>query len=60
MFKTDRVYVDSQLEALKARVEWLEERVKALTECQHKTTDSICTLYKVTDQITEHLQNPVS
>lgn len=60
MFKTDRVYVDSQLEALKARVEWLEEQVKALTECQRKTTDSICTLYKVTEQITEHLQTPVS
>lgn len=28
MFKSDRVYVDGQLEALKLRVEWLENELK--------------------------------
>jgi len=28
MFKTDKVYIDSQIEALKLRVEWLENELK--------------------------------
>ena len=32
MFKTDKVYIDSQIEALKLRVEWLENELKYQAE----------------------------
>ena len=60
MFKSDRVYVDGQLEALKLRVEWLEGQVKHLTESHNKAVEAISKVYTVTESITEHLQKPVS
>ena len=32
MFKTDKVYLDSQIDALKLRVEWLENELKYQAE----------------------------
>ena len=59
MFKTDKVYIDAQIEALKLRVEWLENELKYQAE-QIKGIKGIKDKDRDQKSIRHTVYNPVS
>lgn len=60
MFKTDKVYIDSQIEALKLRVEWLENELKYQAERIDSQTATIENLLASIKGIRHTAYNPIS